>query len=199
MWVDRGLIHSVCKILMVVPNHCEYTTGCFKATANVLTNPRECVFYNHCSIVGIPCYPKWYWNHGIIQMAVRDRLALVIIPWSYTDPAYGCYPPMLLSGAGGQRYGGSLGDSLEMIRGALVLHTRGYNAAKPLSNTSNFGRLYHGMRDRVKRIAATNDWTSYTVETAGVKHLFRKIGARNASMCAAVSESMTRYAQCYRV
>eukprot|EP00041_Stephanoeca_diplocostata_P024867 m.640383 g.640383 ORF g.640383 m.640383 type:complete len:665 (-) comp22621_c0_seq1:127-2121(-) len=135
----------------------------------------------YCSIVGAPCYPKWYWNHGVIQMAVRDRLPLVIIPWSYTDPAYGCYPPMLLSGAGGQRHGGSLEDSLEMIRGAFVLHTRGYNAAKPLTPASNYGRLYHGMREKVKQIAQTQDWSAHTTEHAGIKHLFRNIGPRNSS------------------
>jgi hypothetical protein len=67
-------------------------------------------------------------------MAVRQRIGLVVVPWVYTDPAYGCYPPQLLSAAGGKPARGLLiEDALEMIRGAFVLHTRGYNAVKPLN------------------------------------------------------------------
>ena len=83
----------------------------------------------YCSIVGQPCYPKWYWNHGVIQLAVRRQVELVVIPWTFTDPAYSCFPPLLLSGAGGKPAKNlDIGDALEMIRGAFVLHTRGYVA-----------------------------------------------------------------------
>ena len=50
---------------------------------------------------------------------------------------------MLLSAAGGQPIRNwSLDDVLELIRGAFVLHTRGYNAKKPLHPESNFAKLY---------------------------------------------------------
>lgn len=81
---------------------------------------------SYCSVVGTPCYPKWYWNHGVIQLAVRRKIGLVVLPWTYTDPAYGCFPPMLLSGAGGKPARNlNIEDALEVIRGAFVLHTRG--------------------------------------------------------------------------
>lgn len=41
----------------------------------------------YCQVVGTPCYPKWWWNHGIIQMAVRNSIGLSIVPWSFTDPS----------------------------------------------------------------------------------------------------------------
>ena len=82
---------------------------------------------NYCRTVGQPCYPKWYWNHGIIQMAMKQKIGLVVVPWSLTDPAYGCFPPMLLSKSGGAKFNKMpLDDVLEHIRGAFVLHTRGY-------------------------------------------------------------------------
>ena len=74
---------------------------------------------------------------------MRQRIGLVVVPWVYTDPAYGCYPPQLLSAAGGKPARGlDIEDALEMIRGAFVLHTRGYNAAKPLNKDSGFAKLY---------------------------------------------------------
>jgi hypothetical protein len=80
----------------------------------------------YCSVVGRPCYPKWYWNHGVIQVAVRRKLGLVVVPWTFTDPAYSCFPPLLLAAAGGKRAPNLvIEDALEMIRGAFVLHTRG--------------------------------------------------------------------------
>ena len=41
-----------------------------------------------CKLVGTPCYPKWYWNHNLLQMAARQHLGMVFLPWSFTDP--GC-------------------------------------------------------------------------------------------------------------
>eukprot|EP00040_Diaphanoeca_grandis_P003765 m.25830 g.25830 ORF g.25830 m.25830 type:complete len:718 (+) comp15181_c0_seq2:313-2466(+) len=98
---------------------------------------------NYCRVVGEYCYPKWYWNHGVFQIAERNNLGAVAYPMSFTDPAYGCYPPMLLSGSGGQEIRNwELDEVLELIRGAFVLHTRGYNARKPLHPKSNFAKLY---------------------------------------------------------
>ena len=97
----------------------------------------------YCREVKEYCYPKWYWNHGVFQIAQREKLAFVAYPMSFTDPAYGCYPPMLLSASGGAPIRNwNLDEVLELIRGAFVLHTRGYNARKPLPEDSNFGRLY---------------------------------------------------------
>ena len=83
-----------------------------------------------------------YWNHNVLQMAVRQRIGMTVIPWSFTDPAYGCFPPMSLSMSGGKPQKAPIEDTLEYIRGAFVLHTRGYNVPKPLKPTCNFARLY---------------------------------------------------------
>ena len=48
----------------------------------------------------------------------------------------------MLSMAGGKPQKTGIDDALEMIRGAFVVHTRGYNVPKPLEPTSNFGMLY---------------------------------------------------------
>lgn len=44
--------------------------------------------------------------------------------------------------SGGKPQKNPIEDVLELIRGAFVLHTRGYNVPKPLEPTSNFARLY---------------------------------------------------------
>eukprot|EP00041_Stephanoeca_diplocostata_P023501 m.578799 g.578799 ORF g.578799 m.578799 type:complete len:763 (+) comp22309_c0_seq5:142-2430(+) len=98
---------------------------------------------HYCEVVKTHCYPKWYWNNGVFQIAKRSNLGAVVFPMSFTDPAYGCFPPMLLSASGGAPCRGwTLDQVLEMIRGAFVLHTRGYNAKKPLHPESNFYQLY---------------------------------------------------------
>ena len=123
----------------------------------------------YCAEVKEYCYPKWYWNHGVFQIAQREKLAFVAYPMSFTDPAYGCYPPMLLSASGGAPIRNwNLDEVLELIRGAFVLHTRGYNARKPLPEDSNFGRLYA----RAKRGAALKDDSPRPLV---------RVGARNAT------------------
>jgi len=109
---------------------------------------------NYCKVVRDHCYPKWYWNNGVFQIAKRTRLGVVVYPMSFTDPAYGCFPPMLLAASGGSPMTGwTFDEVLDMIRGAFVLHTRGYNARKPLSKRSNFAKLYGLVREgAAKRI-----------------------------------------------
>ena len=98
---------------------------------------------DYCKYVGNPCYTKWTWNHGLIQLAVRQDRGIVIYPTTYTDPAYACYPQWLLAKSGGQPMRDfSIQEILEFIRGAFVLHTRAYNAEKPINPRSNYGRLY---------------------------------------------------------
>lgn len=93
--------------------------------------------------LGGQCYPKWTWNHGIIQLAVKRGTGIVTIPTQYTDPGYACYPVWLLSKSGGMRTNDfTLDETLDFIRGSFVLHTRAYGADKPINPDSNFGRLY---------------------------------------------------------
>eukprot|EP00036_Acanthoecidae_sp_10tr_P018353 CAMPEP_0206296834 /NCGR_PEP_ID=MMETSP0106_2-20121207/5869_1 /ASSEMBLY_ACC=CAM_ASM_000206 /TAXON_ID=81532 /ORGANISM="Acanthoeca-like sp., Strain 10tr" /LENGTH=648 /DNA_ID=CAMNT_0053727497 /DNA_START=214 /DNA_END=2161 /DNA_ORIENTATION=- len=128
----------------------------------------------YCSVVGTPCYPKWYWNHGVIQMAVRNGVSLVVVPWSYTDPAYPCFPQMLFSAAGAKPAPNLvIEDSLEMIRGAFVLHTRGYNAKKPLSNHSGFAKLY--------ALAARRAASRPAPRGGPGSHLYRALGPRDVA------------------
>ena len=48
----------------------------------------------------------------------------------------------MLSMSGGKPSKQPIDDVLEMIRGAFVVHTRGYNVPKPLESTSHFAKLY---------------------------------------------------------
>ena len=71
---------------------------------------------------------------------------------------------MMLSRAGGQPIRNwSLDDVLELIRGAFVLHTRGYNAIKPLHPESNFAKLYKIAKDGAAR---QNDAPVAIIKTA---------------------------------
>jgi hypothetical protein len=38
----------------------------------------------------------------VLQMAVRQQVGIVILPWSFTDPGYGCFPHQMLSMSGGK-------------------------------------------------------------------------------------------------
>ena len=70
----------------------------------------------------------------------------------------------MLSRAGGQPIRNwSLDDVLELIRGAFVLHTRGYNAIKPLHPESNFAKLYKIAKDGAAR---QNDAPVAIIKTA---------------------------------
>jgi hypothetical protein len=98
----------------------------------------------YCKYVGSPCYPKWTWNHGLIQLAVRKNRGIVVFPTQFTDPAYACFPEWLLAKSGGMpMHKFAMEETMEFIRGAFVLHTRAYNADKPINPRSNYGMLYH--------------------------------------------------------
>ena len=98
---------------------------------------------HYCRYVGNPCYPKWTWNHGLIQLAVRHKRGIVTFPTTFTDPAYACFPPWLLAKSGGLPMRDfTIYEIAEFIRGAFTLHTRAYNADKPINPSSNYGRLY---------------------------------------------------------
>lgn len=48
------------------------------------TNPIQ-----YCSYVtrsGGDCYDIWYWNHGSIQLLVREAIGIVVLPTSFSDP-----------------------------------------------------------------------------------------------------------------
>ena len=110
---------------------------------DIVATPLATDSKRYCAHVGSPCYPKWTWNHGLIQLAVRHRRGIVIVPTTYTDPAYGCFPQWLLGASGGfAMHEFSIGETLEFVRGAFTLHTRAYKAAKPMHPSSNYGRLY---------------------------------------------------------
>ena len=170
---------------------------------------------------GGDCYDVWYWNHGSIQLLVREKVShkrgrarrrlffvcfccccccwwwwqpavrvppsfcgvvrplvcllgapapvvcnssflpvpltrwrpshwfharqvgIVVLPTPYSDPGYqGCYAPYLMGWHGGLRMRGlSIAQILEIIRGSFIIHTRAYNAKKPMHPDSNFARL----------------------------------------------------------
>ena len=67
--------------------------------------------------------------------------------------------------SGGKPQKNPIEDVLELIRGAFVLHTRGYNVPKPLEPTSNFARLYTHVRQGAEQklarpVAASQSITS---------------------------------------
>ena len=130
----------------------------------------------YCTYVtklGGPCYPKWTWNHGLIQLAVQRGTGIVAYPTHVSDPAcvvphpcrrpipgptpgsrrYACFPSNFVAASGGladHRY--TIDETLELIRGAFVLHSRAYNAKKPLNSNSGFAKLYA----RAATLAAAN-------------------------------------------
>ena len=107
---------------------------------------------HYCRYVGNPCYPKWTWNHGLIQLAVRHNRGMVAFPTQFTDPAYACFPPWLLAKSGGMPMRDfNVYEIAEFIRGAFTLHTRAYNADKPIHPKSNYGRLYKLAREGAAR------------------------------------------------
>jgi hypothetical protein len=114
-----------------------------KMIEDVVATPFQDGERKYCKYVGSPCYPKWTWNHGLIQLAVREQRGIVIFPTQFTDPAYACFPPWLLAKSGGMPMRDfNIGEISQLIRGAFILHTRAYNADKPIHPKSNYGRLY---------------------------------------------------------
>lgn len=114
-----------------------------KMIEDIVATPFQKGERHYCKHVGPPCYPKWTWNHGLIQLAVRNQRGIVIFPTQFTDPAYACFPPWLLAKSGGMPMRDFAIDEIaQFIRGAFVLHTRAYNADKPINPKSNYGRLY---------------------------------------------------------
>ena len=110
-------------------------------------------------------------------MAINQNIGLVVVPWSFTDPAYGCFPPMLLSKAGGSRYNKmSLDSVLDHIRGAFVLHTRGYNTNKTTEHwpESNYGKLYARVAAGSKNAAPTPVFARLGPRTPEEQIEFRK-------------------------
>ena len=104
---------------------------------------------------GGDCYEIWYWNHGSIQLALFEERGIVVIPTIYSDPGYqSCYAPYLMGWHGGLTMRGlNIAEELELIRGSFIIHTRAYNAPKPLGERSNFYRLYQ----LFKKGASLND------------------------------------------
>jgi hypothetical protein len=98
---------------------------------------------------GGDCYEIWYWNHGSIQLALFEERGIVVIPTGFSDPGYqSCYAPYLMGWHGGLTMRGlTIQEELELIRGSFIIHTRAYNAAKPLGERSNFYRLYELFRE----------------------------------------------------
>ena len=114
----------------------------------------------YCAYVtrsGGDCYEIWYWNHGSIQLALFEGRGIVVIPTIFSDPGYqSCYAPYLMGWHGGLTMRGlNIAEELELIRGSFIIHTRAYNAAKPLGKRSNFYRLY----ELFKKGALLNDPT----------------------------------------
>lgn len=93
---------------------------------------------------GGDCYEIWYWNHGSIQLAVYEKRGIVTFPTIFSDPGYqSCYAPYLMGYHGGLTMRGlNITEELELLRGSFIIHTRAYNANKPLGVRSNFHRLY---------------------------------------------------------
>lgn len=77
------------------------------------------------------------------------QVGIVVMPTPYSDPGYqGCYAPYLMGWHGGLRMRGlSISQILELIRGSFIIHTRAYNAKKPMHPESNFARLYELARE----------------------------------------------------
>lgn len=69
---------------------------------------------------------------------------MVTFPTTFSDPGYqGCYAPYLMGWHGGLPIKGiELNDLFQLLRGTFIIHTRAYNAKKPMHPTSNFARLY---------------------------------------------------------
>lgn len=84
------------------------------------------------------------WNHGSIQLAVFQKKGLITFPTTFSDPGFqGCFAPYLMSYHGGLSMKGlAINEILELIRGTFIIHTRAYNAKKPMDPDSNFYRLY---------------------------------------------------------
>jgi hypothetical protein len=102
---------------------------------------------------GGECYDIWYWNHGSIQLSVLENRGIVIVPTLFSDPGYqSCYAPYLMGWHGGLTMRGlNITELLEIIRGTFIIHTRAYNANKPLGFRSNFFRLYELFRKGAER------------------------------------------------
>lgn len=136
----------------------------------------------YCRHVGNPCYPKWTWNHGLIQMSVREKRGIVIFPTQFSDPAYGCFPPWLLGASGGfpmRDY--NIDEVLEFIRGAFVLHTRAYKTDKPVPQNSNYGRIYNIVSKGAKAshcdpVPVVHVHRRTDVENAALAELFERRG-----------------------
>jgi hypothetical protein len=100
------------------------------------------------------CYGVWYWNHGSIQKEVYQNRGLVPFPTIYSDPGYqGCYAPYLMGWHGGlsMTWGSDVHGILELMRGTFIIHTRAYNAKKPMDLKSNFWQLYLHFREGANR------------------------------------------------
>lgn len=96
------------------------------------------------------CYGIWYWNHGSIQREVFQDRGLVPFPTTYSDPGYqGCYAPYLMGWHGGlpMNWNSNIQGILELLRGTFIIHTRAYNAKKPMAKNSNFWQLYMHFRE----------------------------------------------------
>jgi hypothetical protein len=108
---------------------------------------KESEMKKYCKYVtqdGGLCYGVWYWNHGSIQRAVFQNRGLVPFPTTYSDPGYqGCYAPYLMGWHGGLPMNAlTIEEVIELLRGTFIIHTRAYNAKKPMSPKSNFWQLY---------------------------------------------------------
>ena len=105
-------------------------------------------YCNYVTQFGGLCYGVWYWNHGSIQRTVFQDRGLVPFPTTYSDPGYqGCYAPYLMGFHGGlSQTGLSIQEILQLLRGTFIIHTRAYNAKKPMDKNSNFYQLYQLFR-----------------------------------------------------
>ena len=153
---------------------------------DIVATPLTTDSKRYCAHVGSPCYPKWTWNHGLIQLAVRHRRGIVVVPTTYTDPAYGCFPQWLLGASGGfAMHEFSITETLEFIRGAFTLHTRAYKAAKPIHPRSNYGRLY--------KLAATMATIATSTRSSGSKPMsLVGVSPRNTSEIALIGRLFER-------
>lgn len=100
---------------------------------------------HYCDVVGAPCGLYWYWNHGAIQYAINNNLGMVAVSAAYVDPNYCCFPPNMMSDSGCNQdmtHRASLAMSMDLVRGVMVLHTRGNQCKKPPLPESQYGRLY---------------------------------------------------------
>ena len=132
------------------------------------TAPRDCSVAELASGLGCACLSLfflavcWYrarfflapdWNHGSIQRTIFQDRGLVPMPTTYSDPGYqGCYAPYLMGWHGGlPQTGLSIQEVLQLLRGTFIIHTRAYNAKKPMAKDSNFWQLYVLFREGAEK------------------------------------------------